>query len=167
MDETSARETTPYLTNWRYGTVLGYARVFDLVSIVNLRKGLARGRHIVTCTARPRKGCHLHVCLYDVPASQFPELAARERRLDCQCVEAMPDDDQVCVTAHMFTQYSDERYRSERANTAELWHEEVGQYYTGEKIYRTDCLPVPTYLRRCINAYKLINDEDNFLEVYH
>ena len=38
MDEASARATTPSLTNWRLATVRGYGRVFDLVSIVNIRK---------------------------------------------------------------------------------------------------------------------------------
>lgn len=43
----------------------------------------------------------------------------------------------------MFTEYSDQEYRTERATTEKMWHDEVGQYYDGERIYRDDLLPVP------------------------
>jgi hypothetical protein len=45
--------------------------------------------------------------------------------------------------AHMFTEYSDAEYRAERATSAALWHSEVGQFYSGERIYMDDLLPVP------------------------
>ena len=55
--------------------------------------------------------------------------------------------------AVIFAEYSDDEYRRERANTVELWQEEVGQWYDGEKIYRDDLLPVPRYLDRCLAAF--------------
>ena len=51
MDEASARETMPSMSGFRYGVVDGYCRIFNLVSIVNIRKGLATGRRLATCTA--------------------------------------------------------------------------------------------------------------------
>lgn len=39
MDEASARATTPSISNWRYGYVDGFCRVFNLVSILNVKKG--------------------------------------------------------------------------------------------------------------------------------
>ena len=102
MDEGSARETNPGLRNWRYGRLNGYARVFDLVSIINIRKGLASGRQLTTCTARERKGCELHVCMYDVPVGDWPELIARERRLDCRVVEVTEDESGRCCQALLF-----------------------------------------------------------------
>lgn len=164
MDEASARETTPTLTNWRYGTLPGYGRVFDLVSIVNIRKGLARGRHLVTCTARPMEGREIKVCLYDVPVAEFPDLASRERRLATTAERVLENDATSATQCYVFTRYSDERYRLERADTPEKWHEEVGQHYSGEHIYREDCLPVPSYLRRCVDAYERIGELDNFLD---
>eukprot|EP01051_Picozoa_sp_SAG22_P001199 SAG22_NODE_45_length_24718_cov_12.462448_2_plen_197_part_00 len=92
MDEASARSTTPSLTNWRYGWVGGWVRVFDLVSIINLRRGLGRDDRLVTCTARPAPGGQaLRVCLYDVPAEEYPTLLARERRLVEQEVQYTDD----------------------------------------------------------------------------
>ena len=165
MQEASARETTPDLQNWRYGYVDGYARVFNLVSIINIRRGLATGQHLTTCTARPRKGCRLRVCLYDVPARQYPELLARERRLRESFVEFVEDKGRK-GTACMFTEYSDAEYRAERATTDEMWQEEVGQFYSGSHIYRDDLLPVPHYLQRCLRAYAGIGQESlaNFVD---
>ena len=159
MDEASARETTPSITNWRYGWAEGWCRVFNLVSILNIRRGFATGERLVTCTARPRPASRLRVCLYDVPAAEYPELLARERRLREATTRYTTDGGEE-GEAVIFAEYSDEAYRRERANTAELWHEEVGQWYDGEKIYRDDLLPVPRYLERCLAAFHALGPCD-------
>ena len=74
MDEASARQTTPSLRHFRYGRIRGYARVFNLVSIINIRRGLAAGRHLATATARPEAQSGLFVCLYEIPVTQLPQL---------------------------------------------------------------------------------------------
>ena len=165
MDEASARETTPSITNWRYGWAEGWCRVFNLVSILNIRRGFATGERLVTCTARPRPASRLRVCLYDVPAAEYPELLARERRLREATTRYTTDGGEE-GEAVIFAEYSDEEYRRERASTAELWHEEVGQWYDGEKIYRDDLLPVPRYLERCLAAFHALGPCDlaNFLD---
>ena len=162
MCEESARATTPEIGNWRYGTIRDYARVFDLVSIIRIKRGLARGTHLATCTARPRTGSTLQVCLYDIPAALFPALEARERRLATSVVQVQCDSGDT-ATAYLFTQYSDERYRAERATTSEIWHQEVGQFYEG-CIYRDDLLPVPSYLKECCDAYQAAGMPHNFLD---
>ena len=43
MDEASAREATPSLRHFRLGRVDGHCRVFNLASILNIRRGVARG----------------------------------------------------------------------------------------------------------------------------
>ena len=127
MDEASARATTPSITNWRYGWVDGYVRVFNLVSILNIARGNATGDHLATCTARAVDGAKLRVCLYDVPAAEYPQLLARERRLR-EVVAPYKDDTGGAGECVIFGEYSDAEYRAERATTDELWHEEVGQY---------------------------------------
>lgn len=165
MDEASARATTPSITNWRYGWVDGYCRVFNLVSILNIRRGNATGDHLATCTARPRAGARLRVCLYDVPKAEYPELLARERRLR-EVVAPYTDDASKTGDCVIFGEYSDAEYRAERATTDELWQQEVGQYYDGGLIYRDDLLPVPSYLQRCLKAFQPLGEEslDNFLD---
>ena len=61
----SALKTNPSLTGFRWGTVQGYARVFNLVSIVNIRRGRANVEtgEIATCTAQKRVGHKLLVRL--------------------------------------------------------------------------------------------------------
>ena len=159
MDEASARETTPSITNWRYGWAEGWCRVFNLVSILNIRRGFATGERLVTCTARPRPASRLRVCLYDVPTAEYPELLARERRLR-EATTRYTTDDGAEGEAVIFAEYSDDEYRRERANTVELWQEEVGQWYDGEKIYRDDLLPVPRYLDRCLAAFHALGPCD-------
>ena len=163
MDEASALATTPSLLNWRHGSVRGWVRCFDLVSIINVRRGLATGRELATCTARRREGGVLRVCCYDVPVAEYAGLLARERRLRVETVEFAADDGRV-GSAQMFTRYSDAEYRAERATTPELWHEEVGQYYDGGAIYRDDLLPVPSYVERCVKAYTKLGHLENFLD---
>lgn len=93
MDEVSAREATPSLRHFRLGRVDGHCRVFNLASILNIRRGVARGDRIASCTAVRREECHLRVCLYEVPAAELPALLLREARLKPQFVTYTEDDD--------------------------------------------------------------------------
>ena len=166
MDKESAQQTSPSLRGFRYGWVEGYSRVFNLVSIINIRRGLATGQRLATCTARPRDACRLRVCLYEIPVAELPALYAREARLRLSSVEYRPE---VAAAAEghalMCTEYSDAEYRRERAPLDEMYEREVGQYYGG-RLYRDDLLPVPSYLYRCAKAHAFAGDEAliNFFE---
>ena len=166
MDRESAQQTSPSLRGFRYGWVEGYSRVFNLVSIINIRRGLATGRRLATCTARPRGGCRLRVCLYEIPVGELPALYAREARLRLSSVEHRPEV-LAAAAGHalMCTEYSDAEYRRERAPLDEVYEREVGQHYRG-RLYRDDLLPVPSYLYRCAKAHALAGDAalGNFLE---
>ena len=169
MDAVSARETNPSLGKFRYGTVDGWCRVFALVSIVNVKRGVACGRHLATATARPRDGRSLHVGLYEVDTRELPALLLRERRLRVSCVAYRMDTADGAAeagSALMFTEYSDAEYFRERCRgDSATWEEEVGQYYRG-RLYREDLYPVPSYLLRCLRAHRLAGPAAlaNFLE---
>jgi hypothetical protein len=154
MDEASARETTPSLSRFRYGRIDGYCRVFNLVSIVNIKRGLATGRRLATATARPCPDTYLLVAHFDMPLDELPALLARERRLRVSCAAyACPSDGGG--RALLFTEYSHDEYVRERcANDAATYHEEVGAFYSGSRIYRDDLLPVPSYVLRCVRAQR-------------
>lgn len=144
-------------------------RVFRLASIINIRRGLARGRCLATATARACDASDamcLLVCLYEVPTAELPDLLARERRLHASCVpyeeaggsgEAGGDDcdgrsRSAAPFALMFAESSDEEYFRERCGgDPAVYREEVGQFYDGA-LYRDDLLPVPTYVLRCLEA---------------
>ena len=158
VDEVSARETTPALRRFRYGHVQGYCRVFTLVSIVNIRRGLASGSRLATATARPCADASLRVCLYEIPISELPALLERERRLRISCVNYVETRDSDDVgSALLFTEYSDGEYWRERCGSdAAVYESEVGRFYPGGlPIYRDDLLPVPQYVLRCVRAHAL------------
>ena len=167
MDEASARETTPSHRNFRYGVVRDHCRVFTLVSIINVRRRLARGKHLATATARPRGGSELLCCLFDVPVAELPALLAREYRLRWSCVRYDHDSGGGGgggggggSSALMFTEFSDAEYMRERCKGDTATYEEsVGQYYTG-RLYRDDIFPVPSYVLRCIRAMRLAANPD-------
>ena len=181
MDEASARADAPSLRGFRYGWIRGHCRVFNLVSIINIRRGLARGRHLATATARPRIGSDLRVCLFDIPEREVAALLLREHRLrwslvkyeagdgtaaaggevratEASCTRVAADASAAAFPsgqegwAVLFGEYSDAEYFSERCGDNAAEHEErVGQYYRGA-LYRDDILPVPSYVLRCLRA---------------
>ena len=163
LSPASVKETTPTMTNFRYGIVKDHCRIFRLASIINIRRGLARGQHLATAVARPRIGVDLLVCLFDVPVVEVPGLLEREHRLRPQCVDYEASDrplhDDAAGTsatsqkALMFGEYSDEEYWAERCgSSADVYHEQVGQFYSAGKLYRDDMYPVPEYVLRCCRA---------------
>jgi len=146
--------------------VENYARVYDLVGIINIERGFASGKQIGHNSARPWPGVDLYVSLYDITTDQFAALEARERRLRVTMVQYRETGSRTGTgTARMFTQFSDREYRAERA-IGDLWEEEVGQFYNGTCIYRTDILPIPNYLMRVRDAYASVSSEfkDHYLD---
>lgn len=163
MDRASASETTPSMRNFRLGWVEDYCRVFNLASMINIRRGRANGRHLATCTARRRAGSRLRVCLYEVPVGELPALALREARL--RLVPARFSEDggdeggegdaggrRGSGHAVICAELGDAAYRAERCVCDDEYEEQVGQFYSGD-LYRDDLLPVPSYLLRCVRAH--------------
>ena len=143
-----------------------HCRVFNLVSIINIRRGLATGRRLATCTARPRPGCSLSVCVFEVPLEELEPLAMREARLRLAPVrvEKLGGDDEAATAALLCLESSDDEYRERWCGAdADAYHEQVGQYYDG-RLYRDDCLPVPSYLIRCMRAHAAAGTVGNFLD---
>jgi len=153
MDEESARLTSPSLRGFRLGTVSGYCRVFNLVSIVNIRRGLATGRRLATATARPVEGARLRICLYEIELSELPELLSREARLRIGPARYVSDTG-AAGEALLCSEFTDEEYMRERLQgSVEAYQDAVGQYYQGA-LYRADLLPVPAYVMLCLRAQR-------------
>ena len=153
MDEESARLTSPSLRGFRLGTVSGYCRVFNLVSIVNIRRGLATGRRLATATARPAEGARLRICLYEIELYELPELLSREARLRIGTARYVSDAG-AAGEALLCSEFTDEEYMRERLQgSVEAYQDAVGQYYQGA-LYRADLLPVPAYVMLCLRAQR-------------
>ena len=156
VDESSARETTPTLRRFRRGTVRDHCRIFNLVSVINIKRGLASGRRLATATARPRRGSDLLVALFDLPLSELPALLARERRLRVRCVPYEEDASGARGRAALFGEYTHAEYLRERCGgDPRAYRDEVGQWYPAGEIYRPDLLPVPSYVLRCVRAHRV------------
>lgn len=165
MDEESARLTSPSLRGFRLGTVSGYCRVFNLVSIVNIRRGLATGRRLATATARPVEGARLRICLYEIELSELPELLSREARLRIGPARYVSDAG-AAGEALLCSEFTDEEYMRERLQgSVEAYQDAVGQYYQGA-LYRADLLPVPAYVMLCLRAQRKAGGDvlANFLD---
>ena len=162
MDEASARETMPSLSDFRYGCVDGYCRIFNLVSIVNIRRGLATGTRLATCTARARPGSQLRVCIFDIPLEELLPLATREARLRLEPVPVSVVGGAES-SALLCLESSDLEYRERWCGAAGAYQEQVGQHYDGP-LYREDLLPVPAYMLKCLRAHAAVGTVDNFLE---
>lgn len=153
MDEESARLTSPSLRGFRLGTVSGYCRVFNLVSIVNIRRGLATGRRLATATARPAEGARLRICLYEIELYELPELLSREARLRIGTARYVSDAG-AAGEALLCSEFTDEEYMRERLQgSVEAYQDAVRQYYQGA-LYRADLLPVPAYVMLCLRAQR-------------
>jgi hypothetical protein len=159
----SAQATNPSLSNFRWGLVEGFVRVFDLVSIINIRRERANvlTGEVATCTAHEREGHKLLVTLYEIPRAQLQPLLDREARLQPEKV-VYNDEEGTSGEAILFVGWSSAGYRD--SITSARYEEEVGQYYTGE-VYRDDILPVRPYLEQAISAYREKGPEylNNFL----
>ena len=163
MDEASAVETMPGLSDFRYGWVDDYCRIFNLVSIVNIRRGLATGTRLATCTARPRPGTQLRVCLFDIPLEELLPLATREARLHLEPVPVSVTGGTESSSALLCLESSDLEYRARWCGATDAYHEQVGQHYDGP-LYREDLLPVPAYMLKCLRAHAVVGTVDNFLD---
>ena len=162
MDEASARETMPSLSDFRYGWVDGYCRIFNLVSIVNIRRGLATGTRLATCTARARPGSQVRVCLFDIPLEELLPLATREARLRLEPVPVSVAGGTES-SALLCLESSDVEYRARWCGVPGAYQEQVGQHYDGP-LYREDLLPVPAYMLKCLRAHAAVGTVDNFLD---
>ena len=155
----------------------GYARIFNLVSIVNTQtrpshrpapgdgqqRVLRPAHRLLVCLSTPVGEIGPHCCNASVgcatPACHSARLA--------QAAAAVADlgGFNKCV---LFTEYSDDEYFRERCGGDEaVFHDEVGQFYRGRRIYRDDLLPVPSYLVRCVRAHRQVGDRAflaNFLD---
>ncbi|EKX47504.1 hypothetical protein GUITHDRAFT_137296 [Guillardia theta CCMP2712] len=163
MDPSSASQTMRG-SNMRRGTVDGFCRVFNLVSIINIARGYAKNRELATCTAMRRENSFLRVSLMDIDKEEYEAFARREARLRHEVVEYVSDDGDRGVGV-ICTAYSDEEYRKERVRDDDDYFEQVGKLYDG-KLYRNDLLPVPNYLRMVVRAHMRHGDDflDNFLD---
>ena len=148
MDEVSARTTSPSASEFRLVTIPNYCRIFNLVSVINIERGLAAPPHLCTCTARRREGAAISGCAFSIAESDFEALAARETRLRLELVRTGDTE-----PALMWAESSHDHFVRQRCGDADAYDAAVGRFYAGE-LYREDALPVPSYVLRRLRAQR-------------
>ena len=105
------------MRNFRTGTVQNFCRVFNLVSIINIKRGFAKDPYLATCTAVRNEEHTLLVSLFDVPVSEYEAFARREVRLRHEVIEFNEPNDSPghrLGKGVLCTAFSDEEYYIQR-----------------------------------------------------
>lgn len=166
LSERSARETIPSLSRFQLVRVPGYRRIFNKVGIVFFERFGASGNdaRIASCSTQAAPGCEIVCSRFDCDEDDFLGIYEREHRFRWIGVEYFGLDGQS-GTARMCTENTDENYLLNKCVTWKEYERRVGAFYKG-KIWRTDILPFPTYLKHCLDAAESQGPEvlANFLD---
>jgi len=149
----------------------GWVRVFSLVSLGRLQRGVTRQHDkelaalAIRFTGDPSD--IIVGVLLDVPWGEIPQYIEREHRYELRAVRCMQlphADEAVHVKALVCVESSDEAYRSDPCKfpqsppqaAAAAWQDVVGQHYDvakwGPLWGRKDILPAVDYLALCLKA---------------
>ncbi len=184
----SARRTCPSLRNFRRAHVDGYCRVFTLVSVSMLRKGLTQleSREVASVAAAKRSSLDaaataaspisMLVSVFEIPRSELAAYCEREQRYEFVTVDAHFDSEGASasvpsaartVRGLMCIESTDEAYLRNRCGGDErVLRSRIGDQVADLKVWRSDVLPASRYLRFCLQAAKDVAGDagvDNFL----
>jgi cation transport regulator ChaC len=158
LSEWSCLKTCPSACNHRVACIYGYARVFNLVSVSQLKNGNANVEKNEIAAVSVKKShdssCQCLGVVFDINASDFEQLKVREHRYNITQMKAHDGaDDSTFVDCHVFTASDDATYKLKCSKEgATVFHDVVGQFYGGSLWGRTDIYPVLKYLKFCCNA---------------
>ena len=159
MSIESCRLTCPGLTNYRQGRLLGYRRLFNLVGMPLIERGLVDpdARELAFCSVVPEPAARVHGVLFDVDARDRDRFLARADRLKvrplvCHALAGGAEVEALVCTAYTDAQYLAERFGGDRAR----YDQEVGAHYRGSLWHRHDILPATAYLELCLQEARAL-----------
>ena len=188
MSEASARSSFA-LTDFRGGEVAGWERVFNLVSMTNIKRGAT---NFDTCemsslaarpipAARAASAQRMRVSLFEIPDSDLPEFYRRENRYQHKMVPYV-DDNGGEGLGLLCVQNTDAGYKSVACKgDAAVYHDIVGQHWGGRLWYNwaddegavapadlkpARIFPVRYYLKLCRGGAASMSREahENFMD---
>jgi cation transport regulator ChaC len=137
----------------RLGVLKGYERVFNLVSVSQIKMNPAhlKTMEVGALSVRPGEGYVVGV-LFEIDDEEFPAYKRREARYAIVEVPVEEANGSVSV-AWTAVQSSDAEYfRREFGGDSTRQHEEIGQHYSGSLWHNPDVLPSKPYVHVCING---------------
>ena len=161
LSEWSCLRTCKSASNHRVAVLNGYIRIFNLVSVSQIKNGNARVEKKQIAAVAVQKAddpsCQCVGVLFEIDKVNLNDLIQREHRYNItEEIAYGGDDGTTSVACIVFTASNDEEYKckcqKEGNGSGEMYHEIVGQYYGGSLWGRTDIFPVPKYLNFCCNA---------------
>lgn len=185
LSKQSALWTCPTLQNFRFGSLSGYRRLFNLVSVSAIRGGRANWdtKEVAALTveeATEEDKCDnnpMTVSLFDIPESELPFYYERENRYRFEHVPVHllmdpcrngPPTEQSCGKEQPYVicvSGTDEWYKTKRCRGSSIvFHENVGQYYDGSSLWRSDVFPEKKYLFFILDALSEVDPKlcENF-----
>lgn len=164
LSEKSARITCPNLSNFRLAKVKGYRRIFNFVHPLLIAENSLQDvqMKLSGLNAYPCEQTELVVSVFDIPNAEWPQLKSREVGYNIKLTTY-----EELSSHHKGQAYICEGYPCD--NTMAKDHPEfinsVREYYT-ESIIRPDLLPMPLYLKHCLDAARNHNEDvyNNFLD---
>ena len=164
LSEQSARDSAANLRNFRPVVVQDFIRIFNKVGIYLFREKIVSESdlEIAVCCARAKQNSQLHCSAFDCTDDDFAKIFNREHRYKWLEIEYLDSNGNKGL-GQLATEWNDHEYLHNRCESSSEYELRVGQYYKG-KIWRSDILPHPNYLKFCLIAAKNLGPdiEKNF-----
>ena len=180
MTPESALKTMPNAVHHRCGTLMGYERIFSLVSVARIKAGLVNWdtKEVAALAVRPASdpsSAFVKGCIFDIPENELEAFKEREHRYKVVPLEVIDHDlfsetGMHTTLCYVAVEQSNEDYRRSMSNPAE-YETRVGLYYPlehregilpqacGELWGRTDIKPLRSYLVACVRAAICMDNE--------
>ena len=161
MNLESLRETCPSARNLRIGRLEGYIRVFNLVSVKRIRLQICtvESKEIAVVSVRPKEGATSLGVMFDIDEEDLSAYKLRERGYKFCFVPVVELDSSKEYTCLLCYENNEEDYRS-LFQSPDEFHQQIGQYYTGQLWNRQDIFPIRRYLSLIRRSSFLLGGKD-------
>mmetsp|Transcript_16741 Transcript_16741/g.15098 ORF Transcript_16741/g.15098 Transcript_16741/m.15098 type:complete len:226 (-) Transcript_16741:24-701(-) len=155
MSFKSTLSTMPSARNFRAGYLPNYIRIFNIVSVLAICKGVSNEetKEMSVLAIRPTNNPNdkVYGCLFDIPSEELPAYLLREQRYKFKYITVTDLSTKENINCITVIENTDDEYRSTLSSAME-YDQKVGKYYQGQLWGRKDVLPVREYLIRCLLA---------------
>jgi cation transport regulator ChaC len=160
MNIASTLSTMPGAVDFRPAILKGYTRIYSLVSISRIKKGVASfsTNELAVLAARLRPSSCICGVIFSIPSAELNSYFRREARykpvqvqVDAYLLDGAEGDVVVPINCWTVVEQSDAEYEASLP-IGVSWYDEVGRYYEGQLWSSVDILPARSYLLDALRA---------------
>lgn len=161
MELDSLRETCPSARNLRVGKLDGYIRVFNLVSVKRIREKICteESKEIAVVSVRAKEGSTSLGVMFDIDEDQVAAYKLRERGYKFCTVPVIELDTSKEFNCLLCYENNEEDYKL-KYKSQEEFHQQIGQFYSGQIWNRQDIFPIRRYLSSIRRASFLLGGQN-------